>query len=243
MTFFRFIPYAPCGELLYLGEKCILHFVYIDYTPDGTPIYVGKGTAGRIKKKERNRFHTNICNKYPDWYRKIAFEGIDTRCKEEIRLIALYGRRDLCEGTLTNLTAGGEGVTGIIRSPHSFETRAKMSAAGKGRVHSDKTRAQQSASAKLRGPMPEETRAKLSELAKLRTPVSDATRTKMSEARKLRAPISEETKTKMSDAQKGRVLSEETRAKMSDSKKGRVFSDEHRAKMSAAAKLRARTTN
>ena len=180
MTFSRFIPYAPCGELLFLGEKCMSHFVYIDYKPCGEPFYVGKGTNRRIKQKERNRFHTAICTKYPDWYRQVVFEVTEDECNaEEIRLIALYGRRNLGEGTLTNLTNGGEGAVGHLTSE---ETRVKMSEA-----------------AKLRAPISEETRAKLRVAGKN---ISEETRAKKSAAAKLRAPISEETRSKMSVAKK-----------------------------------------
>jgi hypothetical protein len=44
---------------------------------------------------------------------------------EEIRLIATYGRRDLKAGYLFNLTDGGEGLSGALRTP---EWRANMSA-------------------------------------------------------------------------------------------------------------------
>jgi len=45
---------------------------------------------------------------------------------EEIRLIMLYGRRDLGTGTLFNLTDGGEGLWGALRTPEWLE---KMSLA------------------------------------------------------------------------------------------------------------------
>src|SRR5690606_18920481 len=45
---------------------------------------------------------------------KIVLECQDEKetLKKEIDLIQLYGRRDLKTGSLTNLTAGGEGVSG-----------------------------------------------------------------------------------------------------------------------------------
>ncbi len=59
---------------------------------------------------------------------EITREGMDEAEAffEEIRLIALYGRRDLKTGTLLNLTDGGEGFGGIVRTP---EWAARISAA------------------------------------------------------------------------------------------------------------------
>lgn len=72
----------------------------------------------------------------------------------EKELIALYGRADLGLGTLFNLTDGGDGPGGVIRSDEfkqnlsnfhtgkkkSAETRAKMSAHAKTRVCSEETK-------------------------------------------------------------------------------------------------------
>jgi hypothetical protein len=49
--------------------------------------------------------------------------------KKEKYFIKLYGRRDLGTGTLVNMTDGGEGSSGAIRSE---ETRKKQSDANKG---------------------------------------------------------------------------------------------------------------
>jgi hypothetical protein len=45
-------------------------------------------------------------------------------CIKEIEFIKLYGRKDLNEGTLCNLTDGGDGALGLI---YSEESRKKMS--------------------------------------------------------------------------------------------------------------------
>lgn len=57
---------------------------------------------------------------------EIVLDGLDEAEAffEEIRLIAMYGRRDLKTGTLFNLTDGGEGFGGIVRTP---EWAAKIS--------------------------------------------------------------------------------------------------------------------
>lgn len=88
--------------------------------------YIGKGTLINEKSfyrkyrrafsiKKRSVFWENIVNKY-GYEVEIMFE---TNCektifKKEIELIALYGRRDTNEGTLVNLTNGGDGTSGLI---------------------------------------------------------------------------------------------------------------------------------
>lgn len=98
------------------------------------------------------------------------------------------------------------------------ETRAKMSAAQKGKV------------------MSQESRAKMS-VAKKGKVRSEEHQAKISAANKGRV-ASEEHRAKISAANKGRVHSEESRANMSAAQKGRIMSEETRAKMSAAAKVR-----
>jgi hypothetical protein len=57
---------------------------------------------------------------------------------KEQEVIKLYGRRNLLEGTLVNLTDGGEGVLGQVVSD---ETRLKISKAGTGVKRSDEHKA------------------------------------------------------------------------------------------------------
>lgn len=112
-------------------------FVYVDCKPDGTPFYVGKGSMFRVKySKKRNNHHLNICNKYSNWYRGLAFAGTESQCNaKEIELISKFGRIDLGTGTLVNYTDGGEGMA----NP-SAETLAKLSKIRKGRITSDEAK-------------------------------------------------------------------------------------------------------
>jgi hypothetical protein len=137
-----------------------MFFVYVDCKPDGTPFYVGKGNLHRVNdKRKRNQHHTNICVKYPEWYRGIAFMGNEKEAfAKEIELIAKY------RSVVVNQTDGGQGSSGLLRTPewkikiassvknkwanpeikqkmvdglkkahNSPETRAKMQAIGKSR--------------------------------------------------------------------------------------------------------------
>lgn len=111
-------------------------FVYVDCKPDGTPFYIGKGNQARLKNLTRNSHHSNICKKYPDWYRGLVFAGSEKDCNtKEIELIKKYGRNDLNQGFLVNYTDGGEGM-----SNPSKETLEKLSKKRKGRITSDEAK-------------------------------------------------------------------------------------------------------
>lgn len=101
----------------------------------GTPYYIGKGKA--------NRAYNNH-GKLPVPKNKEAIQIIASLLTEsaahslEITLIAQYGRKDLGNGILHNRTNGGEGTSG----PKSDEHKAKIGAANKGKIMSDKQRTQ-----------------------------------------------------------------------------------------------------
>jgi len=110
-------------------------------------------------------------------------------------------------------------LKGVPKPSRTPEHRAKLSAAGKARTHSDEHRAKVSAALKGR-------------------PVSEETRAKIGAAHKGKA-ISEDARAKMSAAHKGVPKSAEHRAKIGAAqkgKKGQTHSDETRAKMSASRK-------
>lgn len=118
-------------------QDCI-YYVYAYLKPDGTPFYVGKGKEDRHLHhlKEAKKLRTKDNNKLKiRTIRKILKQGlepeikfIDTNLDEstafelEEFLISEIGRIDLGTGTLTNLTSGGEGSSGVIVSE---ETRHK----------------------------------------------------------------------------------------------------------------------
>lgn len=106
-------------------------YAYIHCKPDGTPFYVGKGNDARVSKKKRNhnRHHLSILNKYGEenvlvGKLECSTEGIAFDLER-----GLIKRLRKMGIDIVNLTDGGEGASGSVRSP---ETREKMSAAQRG---------------------------------------------------------------------------------------------------------------
>ena len=92
------------------------------------PFYIGIGTKRNrtinihtteyeraFTKNRRSKLWTNISNK-TDYEVEILLESDDYEFikQKEIEFIALYQRKDCCNGVLVNLTDGGEGTKGII---------------------------------------------------------------------------------------------------------------------------------
>jgi hypothetical protein len=81
--------------------------------------YIGIGTASSYKRARtivrRNVYWKNIVSK-TKWDYEIIFDDISLEhAKEkEIEFIKFYGRKDKGEGTLCNLTDGGDATTGYI---------------------------------------------------------------------------------------------------------------------------------
>lgn len=134
---------------------------------------------------------------------KIVYEGDRETCFiKEMELIKLYGRADLNEGTLTNLTNGGEGINGIdenikrkrlqegIKRTFTEEHKRKISESNKGKKRSA------------------ETKNKMSKSQRSKKPISDETREKMRDARK-----------GSESPNKGKIFSEEHKQKISETMK------------------------
>jgi len=186
------------------------YYVYTLAYPDGRVFYVGKGTGRRINQHEIDARNPDIHSYKVHVIHKIwadggqilktklaYFESEQDAFLLEIALIFLF------ESPLANLTYGGEGCSGAVRSE---EHRRKLSEINRGRTLS------------------EEHRRKLSQVRKGRI-VSEETRLNMAEAHKGKVVrkgriVSEETRLKMSEAHKGKVVSEETQPEMSSVQKG-----------------------
>jgi hypothetical protein len=103
-------------------------YVYRDPRPlkKDQPVYVGKGTGDRDISHWSKGSHNKP---FQDFISHLKQRGLVALCErvfeteveaeafaKEIELIALYGRRNTGTGTLFNLTDGGEGASGTIRT-------------------------------------------------------------------------------------------------------------------------------
>jgi hypothetical protein len=100
------------------------------------PFYVGIGSDNIYKRANEKSRRNSIWNKIVTkaGYRTvILFDNItwEQACVLEIELIKSSGRINLNTGSLCNLTDGGEGTLGIIKTV-SDDTRRRMSESAKG---------------------------------------------------------------------------------------------------------------
>jgi len=155
--------------------------VYVIFRPNGTPCYVGKGRGRRAEHHARFSHNRHLKSIYRQAdgilpLAKIREDLTDQEaCEIERAFIAAIGRKDLGLGPLVNFCDGGEGLSGHIKSS---ETRAKLSAALKGKIsRSPEWRAKQSIAQKGRV-MPDTVREKISagNSGKPRPWISDALR-------------------------------------------------------------------
>ena len=108
-----------------------MFYVYVYKDPRPTKnqqvVYVGKGMGDRAwyhwnKRIKHNKgfgaFLALLRREKLEPIIEIVKDGLDEAeaFYEEMALIALYGRRDLKTGTLFNLTDGGEGFSGAVRT-------------------------------------------------------------------------------------------------------------------------------
>jgi hypothetical protein len=99
-------------------------------------IGIGSDSLGKYKraysKYERNKYWQNIVNK-TSYEIEIMLDNLtwEEACEKEKEIIKLYGRKDLNEGTLVNMTDGGDGMVGFISKqkgiPLSEEHRRMIS--------------------------------------------------------------------------------------------------------------------
>ena len=85
---------------------------------DGRIFYIGIGDKKRpYDKSGRNNHWYNIVNKH-DYDVIVLVKDLswERACELEIKMIAFYGRQDKNLGCLCNLTDGGDGATGHIKS-------------------------------------------------------------------------------------------------------------------------------
>ena len=88
------------------------YFVYIYYSEDGVPYYVGKGSATRHLYR---RNHT-VTPPPKEFIQSFACDTEQSSYEMEIFLIEFFGRK-LDGGTLDNLSKGGPGCKGYKAVP------------------------------------------------------------------------------------------------------------------------------
>lgn len=114
-------------------------YVYRDPRPtkSNLPVYVGKGTGDRDISHWSKGSHNKP---FQDFISHLKQRGLVAPCErvfeteveaeafvKEIELIALYGRRNTNTGTLFNLTDGGEGASGMIKTAEQKAVDGKFS--------------------------------------------------------------------------------------------------------------------
>jgi hypothetical protein len=88
-------------------------YAYIWLRQDGTPYYVGKGKGDRAFEQTGHRVRRPQDS---DSIIVQEYETEDDAFEAERFFIAYFGRADLKTGRLRNLTDGGEGISGAVRT-------------------------------------------------------------------------------------------------------------------------------
>jgi hypothetical protein len=178
-------------------------------------------------KSNRNKYWHNIvekCGYYGEviWESDVSMKKEDAweeAGKKEIEFIKKYGRQDLGEGCLVNMTDGGEGVIG---HNHSNATREMIS-----KTLKEKYRTKQLIPHLYGKTLSEETKQKISKAQKgISKPIpNEKTRERMSQTR-----IERKLAVGENNGMYGRKHSHESRYKMGVNR-GRKFSEEVRKRM------------
>ena len=187
----------------------------------GEVFYVGKGKGKRAwHKSGRNQYWKNIVKKYGYRVDIIHTDLSEKRAFDWEKLyISMFGRENLC-----NLTDGGDGSSGAIRSD-DFKLNLKIKNSGEnnpfyGKKHSEETIKKFSNS--LKGKISPRKGYKFTEEELI----------KHSEIRKGKTSWN-----------KGLKWSEESKIKMSKSQKGKKLSEQHKINIGLASKGREKTSN
>lgn len=115
------------------------YYIYRHIRPDtGVPFYIGRGKVSQrgepfrraFSVKKRNNLWRGIVERNGGEFEveiMYAAETPEEINRKEVEFIALYGRIiDKNNGTLTNLTFGGEGAAGYEHSPESCQKMSEI---------------------------------------------------------------------------------------------------------------------
>lgn len=117
------------------NKYCVYRHIRLD---NNKVFYIGYGVKNRPYEKgihRRSEWWNKVVNK-SNYKIEILLDNLTLKEAQalEIKMISFYGRQNLGEGPLINLTNGGEGCSGLN---HSEETKLKMSESAKGRKWSN----------------------------------------------------------------------------------------------------------
>lgn len=124
-----FLFYRPFFRILYcrVSKPYTLAYLYRHIRLDkNEPFYIGIGEKESHSRAyeivKRNKFWYRITAK-TDFEVEIILDNLtwDQACQKEKEFIKLYGRRNLGTGMLCNLTNGGEGIVGLVRTKEHIE--------------------------------------------------------------------------------------------------------------------------
>jgi len=149
------------------------------------------GNHTRAYSKDRSKYWKKVANKV-GYQVEILLDNLTWQeaCDKEIELIKFYGRKDLKEGCLVNMTDGGE--SGSSGYKHTLEMKNHLSLLKKGTLGTNTGKK-----------FSEEHKRKMSETQKGHI-VTQETKNKISENQKGRT-LSKDTKRKISEAHKNRT--------------------------------------
>lgn len=119
-------------------------YIYAHYRNDtGEVFYIGKGEGNRYKSMQgRNSYWHNIVNAHGYKIEILEYyESEEDAFQAEKAWIAKLGRKDLGVGLLVNMSDGGEGASGAVRTPDQrqrYSIKAwKRTEAGKASMRGD----------------------------------------------------------------------------------------------------------
>lgn len=190
-----------------------MYYTYIHRTADtGRVFYVGKGTGQRAKSRTRNIHWRRVVAKHGLMVEIVASWPSESEAFDHEKFLIWCFRS--MGADLTNMTDGGEGLSGM---KFSQEHRYKIGAGNRGKV---------------RDPL-HCARISESKRGKPGTPHTEEFKKRVSENNRTRV-LSAETIERMRVAQLGKTISETTKLKISAATKGKKRSDQVRTNMRAA---------